>query len=200
MIKLPLFRKIAFVGLIVFGTASILGAKQENELSKETRRIMKAIYISMQELLPLSFNEESFRAKENQEKIKGFLKSLANNGKALSTHGVKREQGFRYMSRTFESDVKQTYLWYQQGDTEGARFYLHNIIDDCVECHSKLPTKKEYLGAKALFKDVAISNLTALEKARLQVAMRQFNNALTTYENHFTTLIKRVLIRNGCLR
>jgi hypothetical protein len=152
---------------------------------------MAAIYISMQELLPVSFDEQAFRSKENEPKIKAFLKSLADNGEALSLHGSKREQGFKFLSETFESDVKQTYQWFVQGDTEGARFYLHNIIDDCVACHSKLPTESAKMGTDGLFKQMAIERLAPLEKARLYVAMRQFDEAMTTYEDHFLDLVKK---------
>jgi hypothetical protein len=130
----------------------------------------------------LEIMDSIFQSKENQPLIAGKLEKMAESAARLDSHGKSQESGFKYMSNVFAADVGQIRDWYNTGRYEGARFYLHNIVDRCVECHSKLESKQNFPRSQDFFKDVDTKSLPVLELARLQIATRQFDSALETYE------------------
>ena len=55
-------------------------------------------------------------------------------------------------------------------------------MDDCIGCHSRLPSEGDSDLGRSLFEAVDASGLTPLEQARFEVASRQFDAALARYE------------------
>jgi hypothetical protein len=151
----------------------------------KTVEIMDSIFDSIRTLLPLSFDPVKFQSKKNQKLIGDNLDKMAASATKLDSHGKSLEPGFRYMSSLFSADVSQIRDWYNTGRYDGARFYLHNLVDRCVECHSKLESRQNFPRSHDFFKNVDTKSLPITELARLQVATRQFDAALDTYEKFF---------------
>ena len=151
----------------------------------KTLAIMDSIFDSIRTLLPLSFDPVKFQAKKNNKLIGDNLDKMAAAATKLDSHGKSLEPGFRYMSSLFAADVNQIRDSFKTGRFDGARFYLHNIVERCVECHSKLESKQNFPRSGDFFKNVDTKALPILELARLQVATRQFDSALDTYEKFF---------------
>lgn len=186
MLKRSILGSLTLItGLSVVGISSLSYADRTSHADKETATLMRQIFAVVNDVVPSSFNPDEFNNPKNRESFLAKFKRLEDLGEKLKKRGKSKEQGFRYMSKTFSMDVKQIYTWYRQKDYEGARFYLYNIVDDCVECHSKLPSNSNYPGSMAFIEDMKLDKLPVLEKARLLIAIRQFNKALSTYESYF---------------
>lgn len=175
------FEKWSWQLLIVLSVAAApVASGQTND--PETMKIMNSIFDSIRVLLPLSFDPAKFQAKENQKVIAENLDLMARSAQNLDAHGRSLESGFRYMSTLFASDINQIRNWYKNGRYDGARFYLHNVVDRCVECHAKMQAQQNFPRSGDFFKLVDATTLPLLELARLQVATRQFDASLDTYE------------------
>ena len=149
--------------------------------SDETRADMDRILEAMSSLLPLSLREGSFERAENREAILASLQVLVNAADSLERHAKRRDPTFEFMGRRLASDVHDIRRRYARGRYEEARYLLQQLTETCVACHSRLPESSKRALGERLTKQVDLDSLETHEKARLQVATRQFDAALATY-------------------
>ena len=146
---------------------------------------MARILEAMSYLLPLSLREGPFERSENREAILASLQVLVNAADSLELHSKRRDPSFEFMRRTLVSDVHDIHRRYARGRYEEARYLLQQLTETCIACHSRLlESSKRSLGERVT-KQVDMDSLEAQERARLQVATRQFDAALATYEELF---------------
>lgn len=166
-------------GLLWFGIWSV-GATL---LAADTKVIMHGIFADVQEILPLSLDAKKFADPANRPLITKHLKHMADNSAVLRDHvAVERDESIKILADRMRGDAQRTYSWYKQGRFDEAQFYLHNMVENCISCHSKLPAGRNFPGAAGMFQKVAIKDLGLAEQAWLQVASRQFDDALNNYE------------------
>lgn len=152
----------------------------------ETRHIMTQMFTALTTVLPLSL-DDSFSKPENREKILTELKRLRDSTEPLQSHTKPFEASFGYIAKAMERDIKDTYSRYQHGSYNEARFLLHQLSENCVSCHVKLPDPGHAPNMSQFFKDVNIAKLPPPERAKLQLALRQFDDAQKTWEDFFKT-------------
>ena len=148
----------------------------------QTGAAMEEIARALRVALPLSLSEERFAAPENQAAIEAALARLREGAHELESHGRTQDASFAYLSRSLASDAEEIKRRFDEGRTDETRFLLGALVDDCVGCHSRLPSADDSDLGRSLFEAVDATGLTPVEAARLQVATRQFEEALETYE------------------
>lgn len=177
----------AFTTLIAVDS-NALAAKSSSEANQaETRSIMAQLFSSLTNVLPISMNGNEFADPKNKERIIGDLRKMRDGTSALVEHTKKFEGSYAFIAKAMSRDIKDIYNWYDKGATSEARYLLHQVSENCVSCHMKLPDPGHAPRMDHFFKDVAVNKLSPPEKARLQVALRQFDDALITWENMFKT-------------
>jgi hypothetical protein len=147
-----------------------------------TGAAMEDIAAALRVALPLSLSAERFSAPENQAAIDASLARLREGAHELECHGRTQDASFAYLSRSLARDAEEIKRRFDEGRTDETRFLLGALVDDCIGCHSRLPSADDSDLGKALFEAVDASGLSPVEAARLQVATRQFEEALETYE------------------
>jgi hypothetical protein len=150
-----------------------------------TRAIMAQIFTSLTKVLPLTMSVDDFSKEANRPLILQELKQMSESTGALAKHTKSMDASFSFVAKSLTQDLKDIYGWYSKGATNEARYLLHQISENCVSCHMKLPDPGHAPRMDAFFKDVSIQKLSAPEKAKLQVALRQFDDALATWETLF---------------
>lgn len=166
-------------GLLWFGILSVSATL----FGADTKGIMHGIFADVQEVLPLSLDPRKFSDAANRPLITKHLKHMADNAAVLRDHVAHdRDESIAILADRLHGDAKRTYVWYSQGRFDEAQFYLHNMVENCISCHSKLPAERNFPGAAGMFQKVAIKDLGIAEQAWLQVASRQFDDALNNYE------------------
>lgn len=153
----------------------------------ETRSIMAQMFSSLTNVLPLSLDSKQFSDPKNREKILGDLRKMRDGADSLVDHTKKMEGSYGFIAKSMSRDIKDIYKWYDKGAASESRYLLHQVSENCISCHLKLPESGQAPRMDNFFKNVAVSNLSAPEKARLQVALRQFDQALSTWEEMFKT-------------
>ena len=160
------------------------------DATAETRSIMAKIFSSLTDVLPLSINQEQFVLPENKERILTDLRQLRDGSKTLVEHTSKFEGSYGFIANSMARDLRDIYTWYDRGSTSEARYLLQQVSENCISCHMKLPDPGHAPKMDAFFKDVNISKLSLPERARMQVALRQFDDAMKTWEDMFATWAK----------
>jgi tetratricopeptide (TPR) repeat protein len=158
---------------------------QTRDAGRDTRTggAMEDIAAALRVALPLSLSAERFSAPENQATIDASLARLREGAHELESHGRTQDASFAYLSRSLARDAEEIKRRFDEGRTDETRFLLGALVDDCIGCHSRLPSADDSDLGKALFEAVDASGLSPVEAARLQVATRQFEEALETYES-----------------
>jgi len=161
-------------------------ARQEPGGSAPTRAAMADIVAALQVALPLSLSAERFEAPANRPALERSLAALRAGAQELETHGRSEDASFAYISHSLARDAEDLKRRFDAGRLDEARFLLGALVDDCVECHSRLPSASDSDLGAALYDAVDARQLTPVERARLEVATRQFEAALDRYEGLLT--------------
>jgi tetratricopeptide (TPR) repeat protein len=164
-------------------SSSLIAWGEPNASSNpETKVIMSEIFESIATLLPLSLNDKSFYETKNKDNIQSRLDALVVSAKKLKTHGKAQDESFRFVSRNLEQDSTDARNWFKEGRQDEARYMLHNITENCISCHTKQESKNDYPGISKFFSKVDIQQLAPIDRARLLMAMRQFDDAMNAFE------------------
>jgi hypothetical protein len=150
-----------------------------------TRATMREIVDSLAFVLPLSLSDEPFADPAQHRAILDALDSLARNGASLERHVQNRDQGFAFLSRALARDMREIRDRYAAGHVAEARFLLLEVSDHCAACHSRLPDDREHPIGRRLVDDPRVAALAPDERVELEVATRQFDRALASYESLF---------------
>ena len=156
--------------------------------SNEPRETMGQIFDAMRRVLALSLSDERFSDPAMRDSILEAFRQLAQSGSELETHAKRRDRGFSFLSASLARDTRDIRDRFAEGRVGEARFLLHELTQTCVACHSRLPSDDESSLAKRFVEDTDLSTLPLEERARLQVATRQFDRAADTYADRRASL------------
>jgi hypothetical protein len=151
---------------------------------EKTRARMREIFASMQLLLPLSADGD-LAAPDERRAVARALESLAANADLLSSHAGEDDPARRYLGRSLAADARNALERYREGRTESAAFLVQQATENCIACHSKLRSPGDSPVAANFVNATALAKLRPEERARLQIATRQFDDALASLESLF---------------
>ncbi|HEX2485437.1 MAG TPA: hypothetical protein VHQ66_09060 [Myxococcota bacterium] len=147
-----------------------------------TGSAMAEIVAALRVALPLSLSASRFEDPANRRALDASLGALREGAQELESHGRSQDASFAYLSRSLARDAEDIKRRFDAGRLDESRFLLGALVEDCVGCHSRLPSAEDSgLGAD-LYRQVDTTALSPLERARLEVATRQFEAALERYE------------------
>jgi hypothetical protein len=152
-----------------------------------TREAMRQIFSQLQTVLPLAVDTEAFRDPRQAGKIRASLQSLADAAKGLDEHGKNFDAGGRFLARSLERDARRALSHFEQRRYDSAEFFVGQLAESCVGCHSRLPSPGDAPLARGFAARADVTHLDPLERARLSIATRQFGDALTTLESVFAS-------------
>lgn len=157
-------------------------AKAREAERRETRSTMAEILGALRVALPLSLSNERFTDPANHETLQIALETLAENAGSLEAHGRSRDASFQYLSRSLAEDSRAVQRRFEEERHAEARFLLGQLTEDCVACHARLPSPEASSLGRVLLREVDLARLAPEERVRLEVATRQFDTALVSYE------------------
>lgn len=176
---------VSWLGLVlsIYCAPNIFAAEPSRvEPLTATKQTMHEIFAAMKELLPLSLNSEAFDSPANDKKILGALQQLSKNAGKLGTHAAPLNNDYSFAGRSLARDAAAIESKFARGRKDEARYLLGHISEACITCHSKMPEKTAF-HAGDLFEKGQLRDLDIYETASMQTAMRQFTNAIQTYES-----------------
>jgi tetratricopeptide (TPR) repeat protein len=175
---------VPIAGLAVTAAAQPPAAPQPAD-REATVATMQQIFESIRVLLPLSVNPATFGAPEHRAEVESALRALQQNAGALATHARSDDAARRYLGASLASDASEALERYRAGRFEGAAFQIQQTTETCVACHTRLRSRGDSPEAKHFVSRTALAKLPLPERARLEVATRQFDEATKSYEKLF---------------
>lgn len=179
----PMFKKLL---LIVLPAALVTLAAGSAAADSETRRIMQNVADSLEVLLPLSLDSDVFLDSDNREIVMKHLAQLEASADGLADHGVAESLDFQLTAAAFARVAGRIQTNFQYLHPEEARYFLMDLTQHCVACHSRNAAGRDFPLAGALTRYLAEQPLGERERARLQLALRQFDGAMDTWEDIFS--------------
>jgi len=174
-----------WLGLIGVLALFLSAPVRSEEPYSDTKAIMAEVVEALRVVLPLSLNGVRFADPANRAVVNSALDSLASNAQSLEAHGANRELGFAHLSGSLARDSLDIRARFANGRVDEAQFLLQHLTETCVACHSRLPDDREHPLGKRLTQEDAIAALPREERAQFEIATRQFDRALATYESLF---------------
>ena len=160
--------------------------QSENTPKQVTRATMQGLFSNLSSALRYSLNDDQFGDPALRKNILRDLRALAASAEQLQLHGGKSlNTSFHHLRDRLALDARELLTQFEAGENDRARFILHEMTDNCVACHSKLPSKRAFPLGKAFQEEIDPKKLDLAELVRLQVATRQFGAALDSYETIF---------------
>ena len=138
------------------GSLARLGWQSEGEPAAVA---MPEIAAALRVALPLSLSAERFGAPENQPALELALSSLRQGAHELESHGRSQDASFAYLSRSLARDAEEIKRRFDEGRLDETRFLLGALVEDCVGCHSRLPSEGDSDLGRSLFDSVDASTL-----------------------------------------
>ncbi len=173
------FLLCAAAGVVLASASAGLYAQQN------PRPIMHDVFDAIAFLWPLSLDERRFADPAQREAALEKVALLIASADALEQHARDRDLGFQLLTRSFSYAARQLKRYYDQSRPEDARFFLVDLTQNCVACHSRLPRAREFPFARRLMDEIDTQMLDPRDVAQLHVATRQFARALDTWEALF---------------
>lgn len=160
-------------------------ANEKPEDAGQPRATMHQVFGALRVLLPLSLDAGRFADPKEQAKIAAQINILTGAVHALESHGSGRDRGFLFLSRSLARDVEELRHRYNFGRLEEARFYVLEATRNCVACHARLPSQRDFPLGRQLLEPIDLTTLSHHERSQLFVATRQFERALASWEELF---------------
>lgn len=181
-------RALAAVALTGLCLALALRVGADAPLPDEaTRAAMHEIFGALSEILPRCLSNERFEAAADHEAVQAALAKLAANADKLASHLATGPDELKFRGEALARDARRAQARFASGRPVDARFTALHLTEACVGCHSRLPSDKSAPFAAALTEKIQPSALNPSERARLQLATRQFDAALDSYEGLLTS-------------
>jgi hypothetical protein len=164
--------------------ALLFGASQAGAQT-EARAAMQQVFTALVTLLPMTANDEGFSDPADREKIEAAIEQLARATQDLEAHGEGRDADFLDLSQSLADDATDIRLAFELDHLEFARFQTQWLTQRCIDCHARLPDDVDAQIGERWIDDAGLADLPAPDRARLLVATRRFDDALTTWESVF---------------
>jgi len=186
-----------YVALLAIGAV----ASPQDDSYSSTQTTMRGVFLTLSKAYKYSLDAEAFESPANRNEIHNTLEALVANAGDLESHGTELDPSFDYLKRSLSRDANEALGRFEAGQYMGSRWALNKITENCVSCHSKLPSEKQTVLTEGFLGDDDIKTLDPLAHAELALALRQFDTALSEYEAVFTdrSMSPRDIMMTGAL-
>ncbi len=170
-----------WVGAAAVSAFAVLVAVAAGASSKADRSVMRENFLALSTAYSMSLDEDVYAAEENRKSIRMALQSLAENAAALEAHGNEKNLASAFLRESLSRDARAALNTYENGRYRESRFVLNQMIDNCVGCHSKLPSASGFEQGGEFIGGITAMLRSLDERVRLVAATGQFDAALASY-------------------
>jgi len=197
-----MIRSRASIRFLVIGAAAVFGgliaaahiaASQEAlrttpaaPSSSVTQATMRGIFTALTTSYKYSLDMNYFQDRHNRDTVLASLEALVANTGALEDHGGGLDPSFDYLRRFLAGDAEEALKRYRERQYLGSQFMLNKLMENCATCHSRLPSDQAFGTGAEFLDDARVEALAPVDRVNIEIAARQFDRALSTYEEIFT--------------
>ncbi len=178
-------------GVLLFGVVAVtialgagVGSSQESGQTA-TWAAMRGLFVVVSNLYRYALNADAFEDPQNHEEIGRLLVALGEGAGQLKEHGGGLDPSFDFVRRSIARDSQEALDSFRDANYMGSRFIVGQITENCVTCHTKRPAERPFDPGKEFLDAINAKSFPPAVRAKLQVASRQFSDAMKTYEETF---------------
>ena len=149
---------------------------------EETRIIMAEILGNLRVVLPYRWDPAEYRKPENHLLIARALHSISSQTRVLEDHVDPGDLQMQYLARNIAEDAAAARRAFDSGRPERSAFLIERITENCIVCHSRLPSPGDSPLSQDFVEVGALAKVSLEERASLQIATRRFDDALDSLE------------------
>jgi hypothetical protein len=176
---------LSVVAAPVWYTVGLAGPQETG--TSEAQTTMRGIYFTLTMVYTFSLNPEAFEDPANNMQIMSALQALVANSSELKRHGAGLNPSYGYYRRSLAKDARDALDRFTQGQYMGSRFVISKMTENCVSCHTRLPADQQFDLGEEFVSKKKIKKLKPEERVHIELALRQFDAAVKTYEQLFTS-------------
>jgi tetratricopeptide (TPR) repeat protein len=140
------------------------------------------MFQTVQNLLPYYVNRDDFRDPRHEDKIGQYLEQLAKLSEKIEGKTKHYDAELKSLGATFDEDVQAAQQSFTKGAHNQAFFYVEEVLATCFSCHASRSTESDSQFADITEK-IDWSQVEPFMRPRFLTVSRQFDKALTEYEN-----------------
>lgn len=172
------------VALVIVGLIFACSRSQADqaESAPPVRETMDEIFEALRVLAPIAYRNEALGGTPSDGPPAAALVTLAASARALEQHAKSRDPGFAYLASGLTDRAQSALRLVRSGHDDDARRVVRGMVEQCVACHARVPSAREFPLGDLLLGAIDAKSLTLRERANLELATRRFDVALATYE------------------
>lgn len=147
-----------------------------------TRVTMRGIFTAFTNVYSYSLNMDYFSDRRNRDTVVASLEALVSNTSELRNHGGGLDRSFDYLRKALAGDAEEALKRYQEQEYLGSQFMLNKLMENCAMCHTRLSSDQAFDVGAEFLKKIRARELSPIDRVNVEVAARQFGDALATYE------------------
>ena len=171
---------VAVVLICILGLTEVLPS--ESNEKQATRETMQVIFESLRYLLQIDMSDGDFDSPQSRAEILAALRELDDQAAILASHGFYDDPAGLFLAGVLERYSLLLLRGYERGEPERMQQFLYGITDICIACHTRLPSPQDSPVAKQFIDSQALWSLPLKKRAKMQIATRRFDDALSTLE------------------
>jgi tetratricopeptide (TPR) repeat protein len=149
---------------------------------EDTRVVMRKVYAALATLLPAALAPEPMVEANRNGELSSAAESLADAAQQIQLHTRPADAGFGFLSRSLAQDAALIRKRLATDRFADAGVLVVRMTENCMACHSRVPAEGEPEFSAALTASVERKALSPVHRARLEIALRQFDRALEIHE------------------
>ena len=174
---MPTKRRLFLVAL-----GLLLGAAAHAAPAAEPRATMQRVFAAVSVLLPEATRDDGFANPARRDAAREAFATLRSAAAELERHGETEDAGFRLLARGLADDALVASASFDAGNALEARYAFYALTQRCIDCHARLPYPVDSPLAERLIALPEVKALAPVERARFDVALRRFDDALELLE------------------
>jgi hypothetical protein len=141
----------------------------------DTRAVMQRAYSALSRLLPAALSPEPMVEGNANGELSAAIDALADAAAQIEVHARPSDAGFGFLGRSLASDAARIKKRMSVERFDDAGMLVVRMTENCIACHSRLPSEREPAFAADLVRSVDRGGLSPVHRARLEIALRQFD-------------------------
>ena len=152
--------------------------------SDGTRATMQVIFENLQELLALSASTERLREPAASRSLMAASREIEDQADLLAQHIGPAPDG-SFLASTLSQSAFRVGRYFELGEFRAVQSVIAQMTDICVACHTRTSTTGDSPLAAQFINSTPVQSLSAGDFARLQIATRRFDDAMSSFELMF---------------
>jgi len=162
----------------------------------QTEATMQSVFAALTAAYVYGLDRDAYVDPANRRAVSDALKLLVKTTERVESHGDMPDPALGYLQGSLAGDAREALLRYQTGELAGSRFILTRMAHNCMTCHTRVASETEFELGEQFLAEANVAALSPQERVTVEIAVRQFDTAMNTYEEILADESNKPLVLN----